>query len=535
MTRVVDSGVLAALLLGMAAFAVYLPSLLSDFVYDARKEMLEEGFVTSLANLPAVLSLKVLNMDLMLASRPGEMVYLMGNAAVWGKDPFGYHLSSNLLHAANVALLFGLVLRLVRSEVGELAGGVKAQVVAAVATLIFALHPMAVESVAEVSYSSSLLVTLFALGALWAATFFRAEDFRVVLLAGGVGVFCALAATTCKESGLAVAPVLLVYWLLFRRGEAMGPWVSFLGAALGVSVAFLTLRFLYPPPGLDHLDYLGGSLPGVFREQPRLWVFMMGKLVWPVGLSADYTMADVVGLSSGMALTVLAGVVALQGWLAARSRLGALGVAVYWLGLATVSNFVPLLHVTADRYYYLPLVGVAMQVAAVLLMTIRRGGVVWIGVLTVLVALGPLTWLTLERESVFASNLALWSDTVAASPQSETAHYGVGRALLEKGRTEEAIGELRKAIKLKPDDYEARNNLGVALVGKGETEAGIAEFEKTLALNPGSAQAHYNLGVTYFQEGAMEKARGEFEATLRLKPDDGDARGYLEKMRAVGK
>ena len=63
---------------------------------------------------------------------------------------------------------------------------------------------------------------------------------------------------------------------------------------------------------------------------------------------------------------VLAVVVSLQAWLISKSRMGALGVAIYWLGLATVSNFVPLNRIVADRFYYVPLAGVATQMLAVL-------------------------------------------------------------------------------------------------------------------------------------------------------------------------
>ena len=110
-----------ALLLAVVAFLVYWPSLKSDFVYDARVEIIDEGFITSLSNLPAVLSLKVLGMNLTLGPRPGQILYLMLIAAVCGKEPFGYHLSSNLLHAANVALLFVLLCRLIATEITGLA------------------------------------------------------------------------------------------------------------------------------------------------------------------------------------------------------------------------------------------------------------------------------------------------------------------------------------------------------------------------------------------------------------------------------
>src|SRR5260221_7759823 len=103
--RMLMGNVWPPLLLAIVTFLAYWPSLKSDFVYDARAEILEERFITSLSNLPAVLSLKVLGMNLMLGARPGQMLYLMLIAAVCGKEPFRYHLCSNLLHAANLAVL----------------------------------------------------------------------------------------------------------------------------------------------------------------------------------------------------------------------------------------------------------------------------------------------------------------------------------------------------------------------------------------------------------------------------------------------
>src|SRR5580700_2162680 len=79
------------LLLAVITFVVYMPSLRSGFVYDAGWEM-EEGFLTSISNLPAVLSLKVLGMNLMLAGRPGQLFFMMLIAAIFGKASFGYHL-----------------------------------------------------------------------------------------------------------------------------------------------------------------------------------------------------------------------------------------------------------------------------------------------------------------------------------------------------------------------------------------------------------------------------------------------------------
>jgi tetratricopeptide (TPR) repeat protein len=561
----------APLLLAALTFLAYQPSLKSDFVYDARDEILAEGFITSPANLSAVLSFKVLGTHLLLGDRPGHLLYLMLNAAVWGKEPWGYHLSSNLLHAANAALLFVFAHRLLAAEPDEDPGAipVKIEVALATAILIFALHPLAVEAVSGISYSSDLLVMFFTLLGLLAATAFRPDHLRTAVPAGCLGVVCAFAAVTCKESGIAAAFLPAVYWFLFRRRETKGPWFLFLGGAMAVTAAFLAARFYFAPSDQDHLHYLGGSFPQVFLIQPRFWVFMMGKLVWPVNLSADYTLENVGGISLPLALLILATVVSLQVWLAAKSRLGAMGVAFYWLGLATVSNFLPLHRILADRFYYLPLAGAVMQLLAVVLMAARSRLGFWMAVTPLLIALLPLTLLTLKREAVFGNELALWTDTIEASPFSATAHTGLGDALLDEGRVEQAIAQYRKALGIDPNFANAHFNFGNALVQQGGMDRAMAEYQKTVAIKPDFFQAHYNLGnrlfqmgrvdeaiaqyqatlkidpsfalahtnlgIAFSQKGEMEKAVAEFEEVVRLNPHDGDAQNNLARAREIAR
>jgi len=523
------SGVWMPLLLAMVAFGVYAPSLRSDFVYDARTEIIEEGFITSLSNLPAVLSLKVLGMNLMLGTRPGQLLYLMLIAAVCGKEPFGYHLCSNLLHAANVALLFILLRRLLSTEITGLVRRdvLKVQLATVAVTLIFALHPLAVESVAEVSYSSGLLVTFFTLLALLAATAFHPENFRAALITGALGTLCVFFAVTCKESGLTATLLLIAYRFLFRRQDTNPRWLWFLGAAMMVTAVFLAARFLLAPPAQEKSHYLGGSFFHALSIQPRLWVSMMGKLVWPVQLSASYTLENVSGISTIVAFIVLFVVVLLQVGLAAKSRIGALGVALYWLGLVTVSNFIPLYCPMADRFYYLPLAGVAMQLLALLLMTLKSGPGFWVATTLVLGAILPLTLLTLTREEVFASNFSLWSDTVQASPFSSTAHYNFGNILLQKKRVDEAIAQFQKALEIRPAYSNAHDNLGLAYTRKGQNREAIAEFQKASEIDPNNQMAHDNLGNAFAKNGQMDEAMAEFQKALAIKPNDLEAHGNL--------
>ena len=522
-SRWTDPSVWVPVLLAAVAFGVYWPSLKSDFVYDGRNEILQEGFVTSLSNLPAICSLKVLSMDLGVTpeDRPGQLFFLMLNAALWGKEPWGYHLSSNLLHATNVALLFVLLRRLIAAEMPALDGRdvFKARLSAATVTLIFALHPIAAEPVAAVNYSSDLLVTFFTLVALLSATAFRPENFRVAVATGLTGTFCAFATVASKESGIAAALLLVVYWFLFRRGEAKGPWLLFLGAGTAVSAAFLAAVFRFAPPNPIPVSYLGGSFSEVFLIQPRFWVFMMGKLIWPVSLSADYTLGDTSGLSLAFALAVLVLVVAMQAWLAAKSRLGALGVAIYWLGLITVSNFIPLHRILADRFYYLPLTGVAMQLCALLLMMLGSRLGFRMAMAFCLVAILPLTRLTLAREEIFSNSFSLWSDTIQSSPGSGTAHYNLGNVFLQQGRLDEAMAQYREALEINPHQADVHNNLGNALLQKGRIDEEMAQYQESLEINPYLAEPHCDFANAFLQKGRLDEAMAQYQEALKINPN----------------
>jgi tetratricopeptide (TPR) repeat protein len=528
-SKTANSGIWIGLLLALLTFIAYWPSLKSDFVYDAREEILEEGFITSWANIPDVLSLKVLSTNLILGDRPGQLLFLMLHAAIWGKDPLGYHLSSNLLHAANVALLFIFLSRLTAVEVPELAGRqwLKVKLAITAVTAIFALHPISVETVAAVNYSSDLLVTFFTLIALIAATSFRPENFRIALLMGCIGIFSTLGSVTCKESGLATSLLLVVYWLLFRRGEAMAPWFLFLGVAMTVSAAFLAARFFFAPTSPLHLSYLGGSFSQVFLIQPRLWVFMMGKLFWPTCFSADYTLENVSGLPTWLALAILVIVVLLQTWLASKNRIGALGVAIYWLGLATVSNFIPLNRILGDRFYYLPLAGSAMQLLALLLMILRYRLGFWIVWTTLFAAILPLPFLTVDREAVFANEFSLWNATLRVSPFSSTAQNNLGSIFFQEGQTDKAISLYQKALEIASNNGFAHNNLGLAFSQKGQLDEAMAEFQKALDIDDSDAEAHYNLGNALLQKGQIDTAITHFQKALEINPHYGYAYNNL--------
>ena len=150
----------AALLAGIT-FAAFSATLSADFVYDARMQILTGDFIHDWRNWPAVLSGRVLGMDVLDFNRPAMLASLMLDAAVWGKEPFGYHLTSVLLHVANVLLIWLAIREMTVAE-----GRPEKLLPALLAALVFALHPIVTEAVCEPSFREDLLVVLCTLSAL---------------------------------------------------------------------------------------------------------------------------------------------------------------------------------------------------------------------------------------------------------------------------------------------------------------------------------------------------------------------------------
>ena len=210
-----------------------------------------------------------------------------------------------------------------------------------------------------------------------------------------------------------------------------------------------------------------------------------------------------------------------------------MGVAIYWLGLATVSNFLPLYKILADRFYYLPLAGAALQLLAFFLIILRWRFGFWLAISAVALALVPLTFVTLARETVFANGFLLWSDTIRVSPFSSLAEYNLGDELAHRGQLDEAIVHYHRALVLSPNHGLAHNNLGTALLFKGQLDEAMVQFKTALKIDPYNAQAHNNLGIVLAQKGLLDQAITEFKIALFIDPQYVDAKKDLVKAQAM--
>ena len=464
-------------LLALACIALYFPMLRADFVYDARQTILTFPFVHDLRNLPDLLTLRVMHFDMIDNNRPVYLLWNMLDWALWGPNPAGFHATNLLLHTAVVLLIFQFIRHLMPGL---------SPWVPFFCALLFAVHPVNSEAVAEISYRKDLIAAAGILTALNLAIWFQPRRDWKNLVLGGAVIFCLFLAVGVKENGVAGPPALICYWLLFRRSEPRGGWIALCLAASVVVAAFLTARFvLQPSPSVIYTvnpPQLGGSIWETLRIQPTIWAFYLRQIAWQRDLCADYSEYSVRNFSLAACLPVLIVFVAIQGWLSTKSRVACMGVALFWFSLLPVSNLIPMYRPMADRFLYVPMCGMALLLAGVcgLSKWFRSTPVATLAVtIAVFLASG-----TFEREKVWQNSGALWRDTVEKNPTSYTAADNLAETLINEGRPLEAEVFAGRSIQLTDALYAAPFALrAVALDQLGRTEEADASYQKAVELD----------------------------------------------------
>jgi Tfp pilus assembly protein PilF len=452
----------------------------------------------------------------------------------WGMKPSGYHLTSLVLHAANATVFYLMARRLLGVALpgpGERGQGALA-LSAAFAALLFALHPLRVESVAWATERRDVLSALFYL--LTILLYLRAREWgesgrRWYWLS--VGVFaCALLSKSMAVS-LPVVLLILDVYPLRRLGGAVG-WlgeaarrvytekIPFVLLALAASaIAFLALVRLRNMASMAQLSVLDRLAVSAYALSFYLW-----KMILPLDLSPLYELSKpnpwatpfLLGYGAVFGLTALA--------LSARRRLPGFAAA----GLAYVVTLLPVLgifqngpQIAADRYTYLAGLGWAILAGAGLLACWHATRFLLLGpAVCVLVGLALLTW---NQVQVWHDPEKLWSHAIAIDPESSMAHTGLGLALTEQGKPAEAVEHFRQALRLKPDLAETHHNLGLALARQGELAQAIDRFQQALRLKPDYADAHNNWGSVLADQGKLAEAIEHYRQALHLKPEYGAA------------
>jgi len=478
----------------------------------------------------------------------------------WGDSPTGYHLVNLLLHIGCVVLVLK-ILRLLRIPGAELA------------TIVFALHPVNVETVAWITERKNTLSGVFGLAAtLWYLKFDEGRSRRSYALALGLFLLGLLSKTAIVTLPLAL---LVIFWwkrdaISWRRDVAPLIPFFFLSAAAGLMTSWVEY---------GNIGYKASTL--AFSPVDRCLIagrafwFQLGKVLWPSHLMFVYPRWEInaaVGWQYLFPLAVL-GLLGILWSLRRWSRAPLAGVLVYIFLLLPSLGFLNIYFFfysfVSDHWQYLACLGIITPCASgiVLLAGQLKSWQVWLERGTTLLLAGILFLLTWQQSRMYTNVETLYRTTIARNPacwmaynnlgnilyqanripeamdlfkqalriKPAVAHYSLGNALALTGRTSEAIDQYKQALRINPDFAEVHNNLGNALFLTGRTSEAIDQYKQALRTNPNYADAHNNLGAVLGQMGRISEAIEQVKAALRIQPNFIRAQDNLIKLEGLQK
>ncbi len=462
---------------------------------------------------------------------------LMADAQFFGLDPAAYHLHNAVLHALSSGLLV-LALALMTGRAWE----------SVLAGVLFAVHPLNIESVAWVAERKSALSTLFWMLCLLAyAWHARRPSFRRmgwVALMLGLGL---LAKPTLVV--LPAALLLLDWWPLARFSAAPDPGR---GEGAPAVVRFPLRRLLREKLPLFLMSGLATALVLASRQDVSLGrevsdpvslglrlanipvsvVKYVYKFFLPQELTILYPFpAQIPVWQWAGALVLVAGVTALALALARRRPVWAVGWLWFLVCLAPMSGLVQvgLWPEMADRFLYLPMVGLCLILAMGMRVPSPRwgrlGNLLPAGLLAAYFAF--FTWVQLPY---WRDGQVLFTRASELVPQSNVIHNNLALALLRNGDVEGALAELEVSWRLKPRDLWLYLFRGKVLEGLGRWEEAGQEYRQALELRPDATDLAVKLALVQARSGRMAEAEAGLRAVLERKPGNRDALAALGRV-----
>jgi protein O-mannosyl-transferase len=444
--------------------------------------------------------------------------------------PWGFHLTNLLLHAANVLLLFHLLVRMTQARWRS-----------ALVAALFALHPLHVESVAWAAERKDVLSTF--LGLLTILAYLRYVQRPTVGRNLSMVAVYALG-LTAKAMFVTLPFVLLLldYWPLCRLGNTSPQpvlasagrrsnrqqksrvgkliWEKlplFLVAMISSIITFFAQRAEGSVVPMDLLPF-----PTRLANTIVSYLVYLGHTSWPAMLAVHYPHGQpallsgaVVGSAFFLAAVSSAAFVLrkrfpyfLVGWL------WYLGTLIPVIGLVQVGR-----QAMADRYTYVPLIGIFIALSWGLADLVS-----WLQLprttpaFAATMALAGCAVLTVAQIGVWRDSAKLWEHTLRVTENNEIANYSMGLLLAHQNNPRAALGFLEEAVRIRPTFGRAQNNLGVVLDQLGRPREAIPHFIAALQLDREDADAHNNLGTALQREGKTDQAMEAFQSAIQFNP-----------------
>lgn len=457
----------------------------------------------------------------------------MLDCQLFGLDPAGHHAMNVLLHAAASAallvMLFGLTGRFWPSLL---------------VSALFAVHPLRAESVAWIAERKDVLSGLLFMLTVAAYAHYARRPFSLRRYLAVAALFALGLMSKAMLVTLPAVLLLLDYWPLGRIGwpatfagwlrpwrllPARVLWEKLPLVALSAGVCCITLwTQRSASPMIDRVALADRCARAAVWCVTYVGQFFCLADLSPLNIVPHEPLA---GWKVLAALALLLGVTAL-GLRWARSRPYLLvGWLWYLVMLLPVSGLVQVgSHGMADRYTYLPEIGLAVALAWELAglaerwtsgttgVSARPRWPVWAGGIPAALLLAALMGLAWRQTSYWRNSETLWDHNLATTPDRAATHANIAQILAARGRFGLAATHYQQALALRPDDAAAENNFATLLGAQGQIDEAVVHYRRALDIRPDFAGAQYNLGLALIGQGDPYEAAQHLERAFELQP-----------------
>jgi tetratricopeptide (TPR) repeat protein len=488
--------------------AVYFNALSNGFVWVDQYQIVDKGLI--IENSRGLIKAFTTNIDYQFKFddkgdyyRPLVNMSFSADYFFWKLNAFGYHLTSILLHLLSTLLLYKIFVFLLKDKLSALLG-----------SLLFAVHPVLPASVTWISGRADPLCALFFLSSFY--LYIKAGD-KTPKSRGDSLYWAALVfflfALLSKEMAITLPVIISVYWYFFERfaSEPKTGSVKSQRARLFYIALFYAVAVFYIVMRARITHGVGAGLP-LFRgnfyptalSMAKVICDYLGLLVLPLTLTISDAARVYTSIShpqvilSLVSIALLLAVAVLD-----RKKYKEAAFAILWffIALFPISNIIPAKHFRAERFLYIPYIGLFLLLAAGLNYLLKieryRRSVAACGLLLIFVFSCRTIW----RNMDFKDDATLFTRTIRTSPYCNEAHLVFANLNLKENNLSLAIREYQIALDPNPgyftykSYYEAHNNLGLALARSGRLDRAIDEFKEAHKVCPDCTEAWENLKV----------------------------------------
>ncbi|HDH34797.1 MAG TPA: tetratricopeptide repeat protein [Nitrospirae bacterium] len=454
------------------------------------------------------------------------------NYKVHGLDVTGYHIVNLLIHITTALLLYQLVILcfmtpfLARSNIKKYSGQI-----AFFSALLFACHPIQTEAVTYLWQRVASLTAMFYLLSLILYIKWRlspdqgrgplssARSFPFYLLS----IITVIIAMKTKQTAFTLPAAIAMYEFIFFDGKVKKRLLYLIPFALTMLIIPLTLIDIGKP--LGNLTEATRVLTDISRTdylltQFRVLVTYIRLIFLPINQNLDY---DYPIYTSFLSIGVFTSFIFLAALFSSgvylfyryrdsvpHTRLITFGILWFFITLSTESSIIPISNLICEYRMYLPSAGVFILLVTGIFMFVQRYesrhktiGTAAVCILVVIAVV--LTGTTYARNTVWNSELSLWSDVIKKSPGKARGYNNVGMCYYESKDRAKAIPYFQKAIEIDPLDYKALNNLGLSYMGEGRPDKAIESLSRAVKIKPSNGMYHINLGIAFLQKRDTNK------------------------------